>query len=132
MLPAIPAMAAIWDPFGKAEAAVIGGADPAKTVTAAGKTISGVRSSNEHAAVRPGVCPQAPGRRPARTGPPRTSRTARNHAPITAAGLVVKVVLLGLVAGIAIWAAFPLVDGRALDRAGGPGGRPPPPCSTCT
>ncbi|WP_089156560.1 sugar ABC transporter substrate-binding protein [Micromonospora sp. NBS 11-29] len=39
VLPAIPAMAAIWDPFGKAEAAVIGGADPAKTITAAGKTI---------------------------------------------------------------------------------------------
>ncbi|MFC8849548.1 MULTISPECIES: extracellular solute-binding protein [unclassified Micromonospora] len=41
VLPAIPAMAAIWDPFGKAEAAIIGGADPAKTITAAGKTISG-------------------------------------------------------------------------------------------
>lgn len=40
VLPAIPAMAAIWDPFGKAEAAVIGGADPAKTITAAGKTIA--------------------------------------------------------------------------------------------
>ncbi|BBH63478.1 sugar ABC transporter substrate-binding protein [Actinoplanes sp. OR16] len=40
-LPAIPEMAAIWDPFGKAEAAVIGGADAEKTVTAAGKTISG-------------------------------------------------------------------------------------------
>ena len=40
-LPAIPEMAAIWDPFGKAEAAVIGGADAAKTVTAAGKTIAG-------------------------------------------------------------------------------------------
>ncbi|WP_127503279.1 sugar ABC transporter substrate-binding protein [Actinoplanes solisilvae] len=39
-LPAIPEMAAIWDPFGKAEAAVVGGADPAKTITAAGKTIS--------------------------------------------------------------------------------------------
>ena len=26
--PAIPAMAAVWDPFGKAEAAVVGGADP--------------------------------------------------------------------------------------------------------
>ncbi|WIM94633.1 maltose ABC transporter substrate-binding protein [Actinoplanes oblitus] len=39
-LPAIPAMAAIWDPFGKAESAVIGGADPEKTITAAGKTIS--------------------------------------------------------------------------------------------
>ncbi|MGK5518587.1 sugar ABC transporter substrate-binding protein [Micromonospora sp. URMC 107] len=41
VLPAIPAMATIWDPFGKAEAAIIGGADPAKTITAAGKTISG-------------------------------------------------------------------------------------------
>ncbi|MFY1598074.1 sugar ABC transporter substrate-binding protein [Micromonospora sp. WMMD737] len=41
VLPAIPAMAAIWDPFGKAEAAIIGGADPAKTITAAGKTIAG-------------------------------------------------------------------------------------------
>ncbi|MFJ8576894.1 extracellular solute-binding protein [Micromonospora sp. NPDC093277] len=41
VLPAIPAMAAIWDPFGKAEAAIIGGADPATTVTAAGKTIAG-------------------------------------------------------------------------------------------
>jgi arabinogalactan oligomer/maltooligosaccharide transport system substrate-binding protein len=38
-LPAIPEMAAIWDPFGKAEAAVIGGADPTKTITGAGKTI---------------------------------------------------------------------------------------------
>lgn len=52
---------------------------------------------------------QAPGRGPVRRGLPRTSRTARNHAPITATGLAVKVVLLGLVAGIAIWAAFPLV-----------------------
>ncbi|SBT54481.1 sugar ABC transporter substrate-binding protein [Micromonospora narathiwatensis] len=41
VLPAIPAMAAIWDPFGKAEAAIIGGADPATTITAAGKTIAG-------------------------------------------------------------------------------------------
>lgn len=41
VLPAIPAMAAIWDPFGKAQAAIIGGADPATTITAAGKTISG-------------------------------------------------------------------------------------------
>ncbi|GGL91641.1 MULTISPECIES: sugar ABC transporter substrate-binding protein [Micromonospora] len=41
VLPAIPAMAAIWDPFGKAEAAIIGGADPEKTITAAGKTITG-------------------------------------------------------------------------------------------
>lgn len=39
-LPAVPEMAAIWDPFGKAEAAVVGGADPASTITAAGRTIS--------------------------------------------------------------------------------------------
>ncbi|MFC0099347.1 ABC transporter permease subunit [Micromonospora marina] len=58
----------------------------------------------------PGPAPQAPGREPVRRGLPRTSRTARQHAPITATGLVVKVVLLGLVAGIAIWAAFPLIE----------------------
>lgn len=40
VLPAIPAMAAIWDPFGKAEAAIIGGADPASTITAAAKQIA--------------------------------------------------------------------------------------------
>jgi arabinogalactan oligomer/maltooligosaccharide transport system substrate-binding protein len=39
-LPAVPEMAAIWDPFGKAEAAVIAGADPTRTITAAGKTIA--------------------------------------------------------------------------------------------
>ncbi|MET7371040.1 ABC transporter permease subunit [Micromonospora arida] len=57
----------------------------------------------------PGPAQQAPGRGPVRTGSPRTTRTARNHAPITATGLAAKVILLGLVAGIAIWAAFPLV-----------------------
>ncbi len=41
VLPAIPAMAAIWDPFGKAEAAIIGGADASSTLTAAGKAIAG-------------------------------------------------------------------------------------------
>ncbi len=40
ILPAIPEMAAIWDPFGKAEAAVVGGADVNTTVTAAAKAIS--------------------------------------------------------------------------------------------
>ncbi|SDY02642.1 carbohydrate ABC transporter substrate-binding protein, CUT1 family [Micromonospora pattaloongensis] len=40
VLPAVPEMAAIWDPFGKAEAAIIGGADVTGTVTAAAKTIS--------------------------------------------------------------------------------------------
>ncbi|WP_446218248.1 ABC transporter permease subunit [Micromonospora sp. IBHARD004] len=60
----------------------------------------------------PGSAMQAPGREPIRSGLPRKSRNARNHAPITATGLVVKVVLLGLVAGIAIWAAFPLIEAR--------------------
>ncbi|MEV4642147.1 maltose ABC transporter substrate-binding protein [Actinoplanes sp. NPDC049548] len=40
-LPAIPEMATIWDPFGKAESAVVGGADPKTALTAAAKTISG-------------------------------------------------------------------------------------------
>jgi arabinogalactan oligomer / maltooligosaccharide transport system substrate-binding protein len=40
VLPAIPEMAAIWDPFGKAEAAIIGGANVESTVGAAAKTIS--------------------------------------------------------------------------------------------
>ncbi|MGC5018600.1 ABC transporter permease subunit [Micromonospora sp. DT47] len=60
----------------------------------------------------PGSAEQTPGRGPVRSGLPRKSRTARNHAPITATGLLVKVVLLGLVAGIAIWAAFPLVEAK--------------------
>lgn len=58
----------------------------------------------------PGAATQPPGRGPVRSGSPRTSRTARNHAPITLTGLLVKVVLLGLVAGIAVWAAFPLIE----------------------
>ncbi|SCL18696.1 carbohydrate ABC transporter membrane protein 1, CUT1 family [Micromonospora rhizosphaerae] len=58
----------------------------------------------------PGSATQAPGRELVRSGLPRTSRNARNPAPITATGLVIKVILLGLVAGIAIWAAFPLIE----------------------
>jgi arabinogalactan oligomer/maltooligosaccharide transport system substrate-binding protein len=38
-MPAIPAMAAVWEPLGKAYAAIVGGADPTKTMTATGKTI---------------------------------------------------------------------------------------------
>jgi arabinogalactan oligomer / maltooligosaccharide transport system substrate-binding protein len=41
ILPAIPAMAAVWDPFGKAAAAVVGGADPKTAVPAAAKVIEG-------------------------------------------------------------------------------------------
>ena len=41
ILPAIPAMAAVWDPFGKAAAAVVGGAQPKSTVEAAAKVIAG-------------------------------------------------------------------------------------------
>lgn len=40
-LPSIPEMSAIWDPFGKAEAAVVGGADVTETVKGAATTISG-------------------------------------------------------------------------------------------
>lgn len=39
-MPSIPAMAAIWGPLGKAEATIVGGADPKKTMKAAGKEIA--------------------------------------------------------------------------------------------
>jgi arabinogalactan oligomer / maltooligosaccharide transport system substrate-binding protein len=39
IMPSIPAMAAVWDPLGKAEAAVVGGADPGATVDAAANAI---------------------------------------------------------------------------------------------
>ncbi len=39
-MPAIPEMAAVWEPLGKAYAAIVGGANPKKTITDAGKTIS--------------------------------------------------------------------------------------------
>ncbi len=40
VLPVIPEMAAIWEPLGKAQAAIVGGADPTKTIESAGKTIN--------------------------------------------------------------------------------------------
>ncbi|GIG85667.1 sugar ABC transporter substrate-binding protein [Plantactinospora endophytica] len=40
IMPAIPAMANVWDPFGKASAAIVGGAAVPATVTAAGKSIT--------------------------------------------------------------------------------------------
>lgn len=40
ILPAIPQMAAVWEPLGKAQAAIVGGADPASTMTTAGATIA--------------------------------------------------------------------------------------------
>lgn len=39
-MPALPAMQAVWEPLGKAYSAIVGGADPVKTMTDAGKTIS--------------------------------------------------------------------------------------------
>lgn len=39
-MPAIPAMQAVWEPLGKAYAAIVGGADPTSTMTNAGKTIA--------------------------------------------------------------------------------------------
>jgi arabinogalactan oligomer/maltooligosaccharide transport system substrate-binding protein len=41
IMPAIPAMATVWDPLGKAESAIVGGAAPGSTVDAAAKAISG-------------------------------------------------------------------------------------------
>lgn len=38
-MPAIPAMSAVWEPLGKAYAAIVGGADPTATMTAAASTI---------------------------------------------------------------------------------------------
>ncbi|MEH0970921.1 ABC transporter permease subunit [Micromonospora sp. CPCC 205546] len=58
----------------------------------------------------PGAATQPPGREPVGPGLPGKSRTARHHAPITVTGLLVKVLLLGLTAGIAVWAAFPLIE----------------------
>ncbi|MCG5445505.1 ABC transporter permease subunit [Micromonospora sp. NIE79] len=58
----------------------------------------------------PGSATQAPGREPAGSRPPRSrpSRT-RDDAPISLTGLAGKVLLLGLTAGVAVWAAFPLI-----------------------
>ncbi len=39
-MPAIPAMASVWEPLGKAYSAIVGGADPAKTMKDTGKTIA--------------------------------------------------------------------------------------------
>ncbi|MDG4760152.1 ABC transporter permease subunit [Micromonospora sp. WMMD710] len=58
----------------------------------------------------PGSATQTPGRGPVDSRPPRSR--AAHHAPITLSGLVGKVLLLGLTAGIAVWAAFPLIDGE--------------------
>lgn len=41
IMPAIPEMATVWDPLGKAQSAVIGGAAPGSTAAAAAKAISG-------------------------------------------------------------------------------------------
>ncbi|MEH1166607.1 ABC transporter permease subunit [Micromonospora sp. CPCC 205539] len=58
----------------------------------------------------PGSATQAPGRGSVDSGLP-PSRATRDHAPITLTGIAGKVLLLGLTAGIAVWAAFPLIDG---------------------
>ena len=39
-MPAIPQMAAVFEPLGKAYAAIVGGADPTQTMTATGQTIT--------------------------------------------------------------------------------------------
>lgn len=39
LMPAIPAMAAVWEPLGSAETAIVDGADPAESMSSAGRTI---------------------------------------------------------------------------------------------
>ena len=39
MVPAIPAMSSVWEPLGRAQANIVGGADPASTMTGVGQTI---------------------------------------------------------------------------------------------
>ncbi|HEU4424814.1 MAG TPA: ABC transporter permease subunit [Pilimelia sp.] len=46
-------------------------------------------------------------------GPPPRRRAQYDSRPVTVTGLVIKVVLLGLTAAIALWAAFPLVEAEA-------------------
>jgi arabinogalactan oligomer/maltooligosaccharide transport system substrate-binding protein len=41
IMPAIPEMATVWDPLGKAQSATVGGASPGSTVAAAAKAIEG-------------------------------------------------------------------------------------------
>ena len=38
-MPAIPAMSSVWEPFGRAQANIVAGADPASTMAGAGETI---------------------------------------------------------------------------------------------
>jgi arabinogalactan oligomer/maltooligosaccharide transport system substrate-binding protein len=45
-MPAIPAMDQVWTPLGQAYAAIIGGADPAATMTTAGETIAAAIASS--------------------------------------------------------------------------------------
>ncbi len=66
-----------------------------------------------------GSASQAPYRRPGLGGPGAGGpgaggrRVTRHDSPVTLTGLTVKVALLGLTAGLAIWAAFPLIDAEA-------------------
>ncbi len=39
-MPAIPAMAAVWEPLGKAYSAIVSGKDPTATIQSAGDTIN--------------------------------------------------------------------------------------------
>ncbi|HZE37922.1 MAG TPA: maltose ABC transporter substrate-binding protein [Stackebrandtia sp.] len=47
ILPSIPEMSAVWDPFGKAEAAVLDGKDPTKSIKDAAKSISDAIKKNK-------------------------------------------------------------------------------------
>ena len=39
-MPAIPAMASVWEPLGKAYSAIVSGKDPVSTIKSAGETIN--------------------------------------------------------------------------------------------
>src|SRR5690606_38287862 len=60
----------------------------------------------------PGAVPATP-RAPRIRPPSRPAGDRHRDAPVTVTGLAAKAVLLGLVAAIALWAAFPLVRARA-------------------
>ena len=119
-LPAIPEMAAIWDPFGKAEAAVIGGADPAKTHPRPPARRSPARStSNERIACRPAASGHRAGG-PSALGSPRSHprpRGSKRRSPRSAVSRQGDPARPGGRRSRS-GRRFPLVEAGAVDRAG--------------
>ena len=109
-MPSIPEMAAIWEPFGTAEAAIVGGADVDEAVDAAADAIADTDRMTKSQRSVPGSTVT---REPTRTPSPARVPLRPLGGRLIVTGLVVKAVLLGLVAAIALWAAFPLWEARA-------------------